>query len=80
MRWNALPDALPNALDPGFHCVRTHWIRGFMAFQRARRTRTTRLMVPVGPESGFRERAIRPWSMSKSSIAFYVHKRGIRIV
>jgi hypothetical protein len=38
-----------------------------------------RLMVPVGPESGFRERAIRPWSMSKSSIAFYVHKRGIRI-
>jgi hypothetical protein len=31
-----------------------------------------RLMVPVGPESGFRERAIRPWSMSKSSIAFYL--------
>jgi hypothetical protein len=50
-----------------------------MAFQRARRTRTMRLMVPAGPESGFRERAIRPWSISKSSIAFYVHKRGIRI-
>jgi hypothetical protein len=24
---------LPDALDPGFHCVRTPWIRGFMAFQ-----------------------------------------------
>ena len=23
---------LPDALDPGFHCVRTQWIRGFMAF------------------------------------------------
>jgi ATP/maltotriose-dependent transcriptional regulator MalT len=23
----------PDALDPGFHCVGTHWIRGFMAFQ-----------------------------------------------
>ena len=36
-----LPDAwpaLPDALDPGFHGVRTHWIRGFMAFQLARRT------------------------------------------
>ena len=43
-----------NALEPGFHCVRTHWIRGFMAFRRARRTRIVRLMVPVGPESGFR--------------------------
>jgi len=20
---------LPDALDPGFHCVRTQWIRGF---------------------------------------------------
>jgi hypothetical protein len=76
---DALPDALPDGLEPGFHCVGTHWIPGFIAFQRARRTRTMRLMVPVEPESGFRERAIRPWSMSKSSIAFYVHKRGIRI-
>jgi hypothetical protein len=36
-----------NALDPGFHCVRTHWIRGFMALQLVRRTRTAVLMVPV---------------------------------
>jgi hypothetical protein len=36
-------------------------------------------MVPVGPESGFQERAIRPWPISKSGIAFYVHERGIRI-
>jgi hypothetical protein len=27
---------MPDALDPGFDCVRTHWIRGFMAFQLAR--------------------------------------------
>jgi hypothetical protein len=43
--------AAPDALDPGFHCVRTHWIRGFMTFQLARRTRTVMLMVPVCPES-----------------------------
>jgi hypothetical protein len=30
-------DALEDALDPGFHGVRTPWIRGFMAFQLARR-------------------------------------------
>ena len=24
------------AMKPGFHCVRTHWIRGFIAFQLAR--------------------------------------------
>jgi hypothetical protein len=34
-----------NALDPGFHYVRAHWIRGFMTFQLARRTRTMMLMV-----------------------------------
>ena len=39
-------------MDPGFHCVRTHWIRGFMAFQLARRTRIVMLVVLVGPESG----------------------------
>ena len=44
---------LPDAVDPGFQCVRTHWIQGFIAFQLARRTRTMRLMVPAGPESGF---------------------------
>ena len=26
---------LPDAMDPGFHCVRTHWIRGFMTFRQA---------------------------------------------
>jgi hypothetical protein len=49
-----------NALEPGFHCVGTHWIRGFMTFRRIGRTRIVRLMVPVGPESGLRDRAIRP--------------------
>ena len=31
---------LPDAMDRGFHCVTTHWIRGFIAFQLARPTRT----------------------------------------
>jgi hypothetical protein len=44
---------LPDVLEPGFHCVRTHWIRGFMAFQLVRRTRTMMLVVPTCPESGF---------------------------
>jgi hypothetical protein len=35
----------PDALDPGFHCDRTHWIRGFITLQLARRTRTVLLMV-----------------------------------
>ena len=47
----------PDALDPGFHCARTHWIRGFMAFQRARSAQTVLRMVPVLPESGFRDHA-----------------------
>jgi hypothetical protein len=38
---------LPDAMKPGIHCVRTHWIRGFIAFQLARRVRTVMLMVPV---------------------------------
>jgi hypothetical protein len=42
-----LAGALPGALDPGFHCVRTHWIRGFIAFPLVRRTRNVMLMVPV---------------------------------
>jgi hypothetical protein len=41
-----LPDATPDVIDPGFHCARTHWIRGFMAFQLARRTRIVLLMMP----------------------------------
>jgi hypothetical protein len=38
---------LPNALKPDMHCVRTHWNRGFMAFQLLRRARTVMLLVPV---------------------------------
>ena len=38
---------LPDALDSGFHCVRTHWIRGFMAFRLVQRIRIVMLMVPV---------------------------------
>jgi hypothetical protein len=45
MKLGRLPDAFPDALEPGFHCVRAHWIRGFMAFQLARRTRSVRLTV-----------------------------------
>jgi hypothetical protein len=29
---------LPDAVEPGFHRVRTRWIRGFMAFRLAGRT------------------------------------------
>jgi hypothetical protein len=32
-------------MEPGIHCVRAHWNRGFMAFQLARRTRIVLLMV-----------------------------------
>jgi hypothetical protein len=34
-------------VEPGFHCARTQWNRGFIAFQLARRTRIVMLMVPV---------------------------------
>jgi len=34
-------------MKPGFRGVGTHWIRGFMAFWLARRTRTKMPMVPV---------------------------------
>jgi hypothetical protein len=53
MKIGPLPDAMPDAVKPGFHCVRTHWIRGFMAFRLVRRIRTVMLMVLVGPESDF---------------------------
>jgi hypothetical protein len=36
-----------DGVKPGFHGARTHWIRGFMAFQLARRTRIVMLVVPV---------------------------------
>jgi hypothetical protein len=51
---------LPDAMEPGIQCVGTHWIRGFMAFQLARHARTVMLMVPVRPETSFRERGARP--------------------
>jgi len=43
---------LPDAMEPGFHGVRTPWIRGFMPFQLAPRARIVMLMVSVLPESG----------------------------
>ena len=46
-------------MDPDIHCVRAHWIRGFIALQLPRRTRIMVLMVPAWPKSGFRERAAR---------------------
>ena len=46
------PRLLPDAMKPGIQRARTHWIRGFMTFQLARRTRTVMLVVPVCPESG----------------------------
>jgi hypothetical protein len=42
-----VPAALPDVLEPGFHGVRTRWIRGFMAFQLVRRTRIVMLMMPA---------------------------------
>ena len=53
MRIGPLPDACgrrPDAMDPGFHCVRTHSIRGFMTFGLARHPRNVRLMVPACSE------------------------------
>ena len=38
---------LPDVMEPGFHRVRTHWIRGFMTFDLARSRPTVMLMVPV---------------------------------
>jgi hypothetical protein len=44
---------LLDVMKPRIHCVTTHWIRGFIMFQLALRTRTVMLMMPVRPESGF---------------------------
>jgi hypothetical protein len=44
---------LPDAMKPGIHGVRAHWIRGFMAFRLVRRIRAVMLMVSACPESGF---------------------------
>jgi hypothetical protein len=46
---------MPDAMEPDIHGVGTHWIRGFMAFQLARCTRSVVLMVPLWPESGSRK-------------------------
>ena len=46
MKLGPRPDAMePDAMEPDIDGVRTQWIRGFMAFGLARRTRTVRLMV-----------------------------------
>jgi hypothetical protein len=46
-----LPDAgagrLPDAVKPGIQCVRTPWIRGFMAFRRPGHARIVMLMMPA---------------------------------
>jgi hypothetical protein len=44
-------------MKPGFHCVTTHWIPGFMGFQLTRRTTRSRRPLPAaaGQVSG-RER------------------------
>ena len=47
MKIGPLADASRNVMDPGFHGVRTRWIRGFMTFRLARHTRALMLMVPV---------------------------------
>jgi hypothetical protein len=45
---------LPDAVEPGFQCVKTHWIRGFMAFHRVRHVQTVMLMYrcDLSPVSG----------------------------
>jgi len=61
---------MPDAMKPDIHGVRTHWIRGFMAFQLARCTRTVVLTVPVWPESGFgscRTAAVMSYAAGSSS-------------
>jgi hypothetical protein len=36
-----------DALKPDIQCVRTHWIRGFIALRLGRRIRIVVLMVPT---------------------------------
>jgi hypothetical protein len=38
---------LPDGMKSGIHGVRTHWIRGFMAFRRGGQAQTVMLMVPA---------------------------------
>jgi len=46
---------LLDAMKPGIHCVGTHWIPGFMAFQLVQRIRAVRLMVPTDLSPVFRD-------------------------
>ena len=39
--------SLPDAMKSGIHGVKTHWVRGFMAFQLSGCTRIVMPMVPV---------------------------------
>jgi hypothetical protein len=54
------PHSLSNALEPGFHCVRTHWIRGFMTFQLAR-SLTLRISSPASPAGTGRDGWVDHW-------------------
>ena len=65
---------LPDAVELGFHCVRTQWIRGFMTFRLARRAQTVMLMVSACPESGFLGHAARaPPIISSTGIELELH-------
>jgi hypothetical protein len=74
MKIGLLPDALPDALELGFHCVRTRWIRGFIAFHLAQHARTVMLMVPVCPESGFLSEDRR---YVRASLGYRAKYRGV---
>ena len=39
---------LPDAVKPGIHCVRTHWIRGFIGVPTGDPLRRGRIQVDVG--------------------------------
>jgi hypothetical protein len=79
MKIGPLPDALPAAVKPGFHCARTHWIRGLMAFQLVRRTRAVMLVVSACPESGFLGCAARLRPTSYLNEAFKSYGQAILI-
>jgi hypothetical protein len=51
---------LSDALEPGIHCVRAHWIRGFIGVLTGPEQANVRLMVSASPESGFLGRPARP--------------------
>jgi hypothetical protein len=43
----------PDAMKPDIQCVRTHWIRGFMAFPKGRPAWNVLLMVSVSARVRF---------------------------